>query len=144
MKITKLIVLASLLAFTASAQYAVIPLTGVPTTIGLATSTNIAASDIIIDCSRQQNVALSLRFKGHVAGNSNVVYTLQKSLQRGSNYTTFATITAAANGTTAVDVSTNYNVAGIGYLKLVTVSSANDAAVITNQQVWYAIKKDSP
>lgn len=133
----------ALLSFCAKAQ---VP-TYVPNTAGLPTrldiQTNRTALNLVIDCRKQQNLALQWKFNGDQAGNSNVVLTISQSVD-GINYGQTRTWTTASAGTATNLLFTNYVVAGLGFLRIDSESSANDVANITNQTLYYATKISSP
>jgi hypothetical protein len=115
------------------------------TTIGASTTSN-CASGTVIDCRKQQNVAVSARFCLTGAGTSATTFTFLKSVD-GVNFDTDpnSKITWAPVGTgaTTVVATTNLAVAGVGYLKLTSIQNGNNS-VLTNEFVKYAIKMGSP
>lgn len=124
----------------AQAQYAWIPLDGMPATLATTVSTNLA-SPPVIDCTKQANVAILLSFNQSSASTSNVIYTFQSSINR-SNWDTVQTrvITVASTGTTRRDCVTNITVNGVGYLRLVTIDNGTALTTMTNFGVQYAVK----
>lgn len=115
---------------------------GLPTRLQTAFATNFAAP-YVIDCRKQQNLALQWKFNGDQAGNSNVVLTISQSVD-GISYGQTRTWSTASTGTSTNLVFTNYVVAGIGFLRVDAESSANDVANITNQSLWYGTKISAP
>lgn len=71
-------------------------------------------------------------------GNSNIVFTIQKSID-DSTWDTLGTITKASNGSNTVTVVTNYNVGAMGYFRISQVDNVNDVAsgTLTNIVVKY-------
>lgn len=95
-----------------------------PQTLTLATNTIAASTTESGDSSaftttRFSTVGLQITFQGSAAGTGNQVLVFKHSVD-GSTYSTVSpiSITVAANGTTAVCVTTNLADLGVGYLKL--------------------------
>jgi hypothetical protein len=129
------------MTFQSQAQYAAQTLSGFPATLAAASSTNLATS-IVMDCRKQDKVAVQVKFTLSNTATTNTIYTFARSLD-GSNYDTANTFVWAVpqNGTTTVIASTNIDMAGYGYLKLVTIDNRDDNGVLTNSLIKYAIKR---
>lgn len=116
------------------------------TGVAAATSSNLTVN---IDCTKQQNVAVSTSFKLDGAGtdSTNVVLTFTKSLD-GSTFPTRTadefTWTVALNGATTVYATTNFNVGAIGYLRLKKIECLESGANLTNVTFSYAVKTKAP
>lgn len=117
------------------------------TTFGVTSSTNYVATTNapIIDCRSQQNVGLQFNFALTASGSGNCVFGVQKSMD-GINWDTTGntnTFTVAANGTTAVTMVTNFNVSGLGFMRLNMISN-NNAVPMTNISLGYGFKSVAP
>lgn len=109
------------------------------TQIYLAATTNTV--NTTIDARESEYVALFIQFRLLGAGTSNIVFTLQRSLDR----TTFETaqnykFTVAASGTNSVDILTNINVGSVGFLRLNTIENTA-TNIMTNVVVNYTLKQ---
>jgi hypothetical protein len=129
------------MTFQSQAQYAAQTLSGFPATLAAATATNLASAPVM-DVRKQDKVAVQVKFTLSAAATTNTIYTFARSLD-GSNYDTANTFVWAVpqNGTTTVIASTNIDMAGYGYLKLVTIDNRDDNGVLTNSLIKYAIKR---
>jgi hypothetical protein len=131
----------------ASAQqaiYAPVTIAATPTTIASTITTNFATPPVI-DCRKQQNVAMCLSFNQGSGSVSNVTYTFQKSVD-GIYFDTSnpITITLASTGTTRLDWVTNINVAGVAYLRLYSIANTTSLVSMTNYGIVYGIKIGAP
>lgn len=115
-----------------------------PATLATTAGTNFA-NPPIIDCSRQQHVAVMFSFNQGGASTSNVVYTLYPSVD-GIYYDANAalTITIPSTGTTRVNYSTNINCGGFGYYEIYSMANTTALTTCTNLGVVYGIKTLAP
>lgn len=146
----KILTLAALFVFAAIAnaqQYGVVThsLGTFDQVSATATSNNI----VVIDCKKQQNIALQVSFKLSGAGTGNQTLTIAKSLD-GST-TTADTVAAglhtwviAGNGTTTAVGTTNINCAGAGYLVVKSWANADGSRYATNIVIKSATKVNAP
>lgn len=134
---------AVILSLTAHAQGYVTVATS-PATLATTVTTNLA-SPPVIECDRQQNVALVFSFNQSGASTSNVVYTLERSVDR-SNWDTATTyvFSIPSTGTTRVNYGTNINVGAFRYLRVKTIANSTALTTMTNYGVSYAIKANAP
>ena len=128
-------------ASNAQAQYAAQTLSGFPATLAAATATNLASAPVM-DVRKQNKVAVQVKFTLSAAATTNTIYTFARSVD-GSNFDTSGTVTwqVPQNGTTAVICSTNIDMEGYGYLKLLSIDNRDDNGVLTNSFIKYAIKR---
>lgn len=94
-----------------------------------------------ITLTKAQDVAFQLSFQGAGAGTDNVTVTFKESVD-GSTWSTTPTKTwvVAANGNTAVALTTNFTVNALGYLRVASIANASASVAMTNLTVKYAIK----
>lgn len=129
----------------AQSDYVSIPTTGyMPATQATTVVTNLA-NPPVIDCSRQQNVSIQFSFNQSAASTSNVVFTLQKSIDRLTWDTNQVyTISIPSTGTARVDAITNLNVGGARYLRVSRIANDTALTTMTNFGIQYSIKVNSP
>lgn len=133
------------LAFTTTAQaqaYSAITLS-IPSVIPANTSSNLASAPVI-GALKQQNVAITMTTTSGGATGCTNTYTWSPSVD-GVNYDTN---TASAYYTTNIVVGAgpvtnvkNINVQGIGYLKLVNITSVG---ITSNNACGYGLKQNAP
>lgn len=98
----------------------------------------------VITLTKYEDVCLQLGFK-NLDGSATlpVEFTFARSTD-GTNYATLTqdVVSVPQNGTTAVVVTTNWNVGSVGYLKLVSIANTetNELYHVTNLVVRYSIK----
>jgi len=128
-------------SFSANAQtYKALNYNPGPATLATTVSTNLA-TPLLIDVRKQNNVAFQVRFNQSGASTSNVVYTLQSSID-GTYWdpTRVITLTFASTGATDVVGVTNVAINGVGYLRLVTIANTTAITTMTNKSFGYAVK----
>ena len=112
-----------------------------------ASVTNFVAGAHVIDCRRQQNVAIEWTFKLDGVDTSGVSLRFvpvtatgvrSTSTQLGEGFL----IVRAANNTTPVTVITNFNVKGYSFLEL--HSQTNDTLQIVTNYIRYSLKPNAP
>lgn len=99
--------------------------------------------NLLIDSTKQENVAVAISFSLSAGGTSNIIFGLQRA-HDGTIVDTAntANITIAANGTNPVYVVTNIATAGAPFIRLATVANTNSApSSVTNLTVKYYVKK---
>jgi len=142
----KLILLAGLalaLVLPAAAQqYTVNSLTLATNTIAASTTESGDSSAVTI--TRFSNVGVQITFQGSGAGTGDQTLIFKHSVD-GSTYSTLSpiSITVAANGTTAVCLTTNISLVGVGYLKLDSWQNAATNSV-TNCVIKVSTKPSAP
>ena len=108
-------------------------------------TTNLA-SPVVIDCRRQQNVTVewttTLGGAGSSVGGITFIPSVDGSTVASSAHNNGFFMAIAANGTTAVVVSTNFNVKGIPYLVGNYITNGN-AQIMTNT-FKYWVKPNAP
>lgn len=120
-------------AFSAKAQvptYAAQTLT-IPTVAAGQTSNSVAA---VIDCRKQQNVAISWLTTG-----TNVSFNMSKSIDGSVWLTNAYTVVGMSN---AFPTITNINVGGVGFLRVDSVTSTG--TTIATNTVSYGVKISAP
>lgn len=149
-KFTTLIALLALAVPALAQDYGVVtPSLGALTQITAGATSNLTVN---IDCRKQQNVAVKLSFCQPDEG---VVYTnLVATFSKSIDGTTFATRDAdkltwtlalqAGGATNMVYATTNFNVGGIGYLRLESLQNREETNYVTNIVFSYAIKTRAP
>lgn len=90
-----------------------------------------AACTNVIDVSRYTSFALGMYFKAPTDVTSNVVATVEKSID-GTKWDAFDTFTIAANGTTQVGGTTNWSIGAYPKLRVTMSTTALYANGITN------------
>ena len=111
-----------------------------------ATTISNLASPIVLDIRRQQNVAVLVSSKQATGSDTSVIgYKFVPSVDGTTEAAAPALwLAKAANGTTAVTISTNFASLG-GYPYLILTQVTNGAAtVLTNLSVKYWVKPDAP
>lgn len=109
---------------------------------------NTPVGVITIDCRRQQNVAVNWEFELGGAG-TEVMGLRFVGSGRPDSIATIPTladgfyIAQAANGTTTVKISTNFNVKGFPYLIGYYITNGNASFVLTNR-ISYWVKPNAP
>jgi hypothetical protein len=139
-----LIAAASAVAFihTASAQLVTLP----TILVGSGVTSNTPAGSFVIDCRRQQNVAIewtqTLGGAGtSLAGVSFVPSIDGTTLAASPDNNGFVLARAAAGGT-ATTVVTNFNVKGYNYLVLYYITNGNSQAMTNTFRYW--VKPSAP
>ena len=139
-----LIAAASAVAFiyTASAQLVTLP----TILVGSGVTSNTPAGSFVIDCRRQQNVAIewtqTLGGAGtSLAGVSFVPSIDGTTLAASPDNNGFVLARAAAGGT-ATTVVTNFNVKGYNYLVLYYITNGNAQAMTNTFRYW--VKPSAP
>lgn len=142
-KLLLILGLVAFLALPAQAQYRRYigpqPLIASQTQIYLAATTNTVNAEI--DARESEYVALLIQFRTLGAGTSNIVFNLQRSLDRttyesAQNYK----FTLVASGTNTVNLLTNINVGSVGFLRLNTIENTA-TNIMTNVVVNYTLKQ---
>jgi len=95
----------------------------------------------VINCTRYGEVALDIEFKLTGAGTTACTFKFARSVD-GTNYNSVAPIEVAMapSGTTAVRTNLSVTMGPIGYLKLSSITAANNSQAMTNIVVGYALK----
>lgn len=142
----KLVSLAAflVLSFAAQAQYTLVTLPNIPSILATTITTNLA-TPAIIDATKQKDVAVQFEFAQMAASTSNVVFTLQRSLDgvRWDSNVTY-TVTLPSTGTGLQTFTTNWTLGGVGYMRLVSVANTTALTTATNIAVKYAVKRNAP
>lgn len=106
-----------------------------------------SGTNVTLDCRAQQNVAVQVEFACLGAGTDvcgfHFVGKVDPAVTNVSGDILTFIMAAAANGTSTVKLSTNFNVVGYPYLQLNYVSNAV-AQVMTNVTIKYWVKKNAP
>jgi hypothetical protein len=122
--------------------------TSLTNVVGASTS-NLVSTAGIFYAGRAQNVGVQFSAKSTAADAGTVTLVFSKSVD-GSTYDTiaagrftFITTIAAANATTALTDSTNWNVGGIGWIKLHSIATTC-TNTLTNIVVKCSRKESAP
>lgn len=127
-------------AYHASAQ-AYSPITlSVPSTLSNGT-TNLASAPVIGPL-KQQNVAVAVDLTATAKATNTFTFYRSVDGLKWDAGTTYTLTAITSDGSEACTVS-NYNVGGIGYLKLYSIQTAS-AGTVTNNSVKYGLKQGSP
>jgi len=111
------------------APYRVVTLLPGGTNNVAATATN-APTDLGVNCSEQDQVAVFIQHAGTGAGSGVVVYSFAKGLDAASVETTPAVALAVPlSGTNTIRLLNEPTIGGCGYLKLVSIENTNAVAV---------------
>ena len=142
-KTTILTLVAGLFAFCAQGQSIV---TSAPIEIYNSVASNCPVGTLTIDCSKQQNIAIQLKFSYSGAGVENTVVQFYPMTVPGTRATTPHNngfiITAAGNGAAWVTVATNFNCKGYSRLDLGILNNGN--ASLSTNIISYSIKPNAP
>ena len=111
-----------------------------------ATSNGVFSSSYVIDCRRQQNVAIewtqTLAGAGSTVGGISLVPSLDGSTPASTPDNNGFALVRAPNGTTPVITVTNFNVKGYNYLIVSGVT--NGSANIQTNTLRYWVKPNAP
>ncbi len=109
-------------------------------TNGCPLSDSVTTDSAAINCTRTDNLGLTLTFKHEAPTTNACVFTFKGSVD-GINYGTIGQhiITLAATGTTPVIYTTNIAVGAVGYIKLDSIVNGATEAM-TNIAVYYSTK----
>jgi hypothetical protein len=104
-------------------------------------STTSANLGSVITATRYGEVAIDIAFALDGSGTTACNFKFLTSVD-GTNYNTTApiTITQAPNGTTTVRTNTSISLGAVGYIKLGSITAANNSAAMTNIVVGYSFK----
>jgi hypothetical protein len=129
-KAITLLVLCTLAA--TAQQYS--PVTLIDGTTIAASATSNYTHDVVL--TKASDVAFQLSFQGDGAGTDAVTVTFKESVD-GSTWSTTPTKTwiVAANGNTAVALTTNFTVNALGYIRLASIANASGTRAMTNLTV---------
>lgn len=144
-KILAIVTLAALVSIPALAQH--FETISLPAVVAVANNGTNLATKPIIDVTGQQNVTIAITVSSaDAASTTNVLYTLQKSVD-GSNWDTNAanlyTVTGNVGGGNKVVTTTNITVGGINYLRVGTITIGANSQ-ITNNLFRYSVKPNAP
>ncbi len=125
----------------------IVDATPTPISIYNSVASNLPVSTISIDCSGQQNVAVSWSVQLASAGTENHGIRFVGIAEPGVRPSTPTLadgfyMTVAANGTTPVIVHTNFNVKGFARLDCTYIT--NGTAALATNLVRYYVKKAAP
>ena len=141
MKYLIAIIASLLLVVSANAQTYAVQNLSLATNAVAASSTETLSS--VIDCGKQDTVAVMLQFKMSTSGTGNQTFTFARSVD-GTSYETLAgkqtAVVVAATGATTSTTVTNIPSYGAKYIKLISWANADAGAYTTNMVVKYAVK----
>lgn len=135
------------LVFSTQAQSYGVATLGTGISVVSSNTVSNAVSTATINCSKMQNLGVMVSFANQVSPNtSNVVFSFSRSLDNVTYDTTSGTqfsITMATTGSTNVSYATNWNVGGIGYLRLDSIRNYA-TNFMTNIVIQYSVKRSAP
>lgn len=145
----RIIAIASLLAlcFTASAQqYSLGKLLGNYTTNNVANNTTATSGNgigTVATVTRYSEIAVQPVFALTDAGTTACTFNFVSSVD-GTNWPATAqfVLTCAPAGTATVSTNKSWDVGAAGYVKVLSITAANNSAAMTNIQVYYSRKPD--
>lgn len=148
----KTLLLSVSLALAGAAQAQLVTISGNATTPGIvaASETKLymgtTATNAVIDCRGQQNVAVQVTFAHMGAGTDACGFAFTPQVDTATTNVHGSTafyIVGAAAGTTGTSLSTNCNVKGYPYLRLAYITNGV-AEVMTNISIKYWVKRNAP
>jgi hypothetical protein len=135
------VALCALMPAPASAQTYGVPTLTTPTNVLASTASNTTA---VVNIQANRNVSVDFQFQGDAAGTANVTAFFIPSLDNITyDNTKGYVLIAAANGTTKVNVTTNWDFGAYGYVKLSYITNAAATANITNVVVKVGLKPNN-
>lgn len=114
----------------------------VPTSVAaLSTNTTYASSNWMASSISGSKMGVSIKFALTGAGSSTVVFKFDASLD-GANWEPAAySVSAAANGTTAVVKNANFDLGSLPYVRLSSIENPNASSAVTNLVIRYGNKR---
>lgn len=139
----------ALCAFTTQAAEPVFSLQNVNLTTDLTATPNIGANSttnltVVIDCRKQQNVMLELRYNLTGTGTDTTTLTYGFSVTGTAPTKPTYTMLATNTGTTLVRQTLNIDTGGAGYIHLISLANADAGDAMTNIALSYGIKMSAP
>jgi hypothetical protein len=111
---------------------------------GSCAATTTVTRNLVMDVSKQANVGVQITANCSAASNSNLVFTLTRSVDGSQFDTVGQTVTWVGNGTNTKSILTNIPSYGANYIKLTTYAWDDPATYVTNIAVSYGIKISAP